>query len=271
VKRLLVLAAIFALSACTTQNMAKLANPNGIANGGDSGLPCEVQSFLETNCWQCHGAMPTGGAPMPLMTLADLQAPAMTVPAESTGQLSVARMSDAQSPMPPGGILDPTVRATLENWVAGGMQAGSCQLPGTDPYGTPSVCTSGQTDSSRRESSTMLPGEACISCHQTNDGPRFAIAGTVYPTAHEPDDCVGASSGIQVVITDANNQVTTLTTNQAGNFYSRTRLGLALPYHAKVVSAGKERAMSAAQTSGDCNSCHTEQGANQAPGRVMAP
>jgi predicted CXXCH cytochrome family protein len=29
--------------------------------------------------------------------------------------------------------------------------------------------------------------------------------------------------------------------------------------------------MSGAVTAGDCNSCHTEQGANGAPGRIMAP
>ena len=38
----------------------------------------------------------------------------------------------------------------------------------------------------------MRPGHACIACHQANDGPDFAIAGTVYATAHEPDNCNGA-------------------------------------------------------------------------------
>ena len=32
-----------------------------------------------------------------------------------------------------------------------------------------------------------------------------------------------------------------------------------------------ERAMVAAQTSGDCNSCHTLAGTNGAPGRIMLP
>ena len=35
---------------------------------------------------------------------------------------------------------------------------------------------------------------------------------------------------------------------------------IALPFHAKVVVGTKERAMVAAQKSGDCNSCHTEKG-----------
>jgi hypothetical protein len=34
---------------------------------------------------------------------------------------------------------------------------------------------------------------------------------------------------------------------------------------------GKERAMVAAQTDGDCNKCHSEHGASLAPGRIMLP
>jgi hypothetical protein len=96
------------------------------------------------------------------------------------------------------------------------------------------------------------------------------LAGTVYPTAHEPIDCNGTSvSGATVVVTDAANRVITMNVNAVGNFYTQTQL--ALPFHAKVVYQGRERAMSAAQTSGDCNGCHTESGAMSAPGRIMLP
>lgn len=44
-----------------------------------------------------------------------------------------------------------------------------------------------------------------------------------------------------------------------------------VPFRAKVVAGGKERAMGREQSTGDCNSCHTEQGANGAPGRIMLP
>ncbi len=40
---------------------------------------------------------------------------------------------------------------------------------------------------------------------------------------------------------------------------------------AKVKQNGKERAMQAAQMSGDCNSCHTQDGLMSAPGRIVAP
>jgi hypothetical protein len=46
---------------------------------------------------------------------------------------------------------------------------------------------------------------------------------------------------------------------------------------AKVVSMGRERAMIESQTSGDCNSCHTQNGTTpvgatmKAPGRIVLP
>ena len=44
-----------------------------------------------------------------------------------------------------------------------------------------------------RGSADMNPGRACITCHSTMNGPSLTIAGTVYPTAHEPDLCNGAN------------------------------------------------------------------------------
>jgi hypothetical protein len=38
-----------------------------------------------------------------------------------------------------------------------------------------------------------------------------------------------------------------------------------------VTYMGRERAMVTMQTSGDCNSCHTQNGANAAPGRIVLP
>jgi hypothetical protein len=44
-----------------------------------------------------------------------------------------------------------------------------------------------------------------------------------------------------------------------------------VPYTARVKANGKVNAMAAAQTNGDCNSCHTAAGAEGAPGRVLFP
>lgn len=153
-----------------------------------------------------------------------------------------------------------------------GDDAGSSSAGGDNPYDTPVTCTSGTSwTRGNRGSSSMHPGDACIACHQTTGGeaPSFTVAGTVYPSAHEPNDCNGAS-GAKVVITDSKGQTLTLTTNAAGSF-AQSNSTFTPPYHAKVTYDGKERAMSAAQTSGDCNGCHTETGANGAPGRIMLP
>lgn len=118
----------------------------------------------------------------------------------------------------------------------------------------------------------MHPGRACITCHSAYDGPSFAIGGTVYPTAHEPDDCQSPSTaGAQVIITDATGRELVLEVNEAGNFRSRESDAVVMPIRAKVVFEGRERVMFGERMTGDCNSCHTQAGANGAPGRILAP
>ena len=117
----------------------------------------------------------------------------------------------------------------------------------------------------------MAPGHACMSCHTgQGEAPHFYLAGTVYPSAHEPNDCQSTGvSGTTVEITDANGQVTSLSVGASGNFHSSQ--AIAAPYSAKLVFQGRERAMGSHQQSGDCNSCHTQAGANGAPGRLLLP
>jgi mono/diheme cytochrome c family protein len=118
----------------------------------------------------------------------------------------------------------------------------------------------------------MHPGRACITCHSTYDGPSFAIGGTVYSTAHEPDDCESPSTaGAQVIITDATGRELVLEVNEAGNFRSRESDAMAMPIRAKVVYEGRERVMFGERMTGDCNACHTQNGENGAPGRILAP
>jgi hypothetical protein len=150
----------------------------------------------------------------------------------------------------------------------GGGTTGGSGGSGGDPFGGASVCTSKMTWKSG-EGASMRPGEACIACHATNRGPDFSIAGTVYPTGHEPNDCNGKGN-VTVVITDAKGTTHNLMANSVGNFtFTGT---LPTPYTAKVMtSSGAVRAMTTAQTVGDCNSCHTEKGTNSAPGRIVSP
>src|SRR5947208_3602125 len=156
----------------------------------------------------------------------------------------------------------------------GGTGGGAAGRGGTggDPFSVAAKCTSGTMwTQANRGSADMNPGRACISCHSTMNGPALTIAGTVYPTAHEPDLCNGAngSNGARVVITGADGQTQTLTPGASGNFNSRT--AVKTPFKAKVTYMGRERAMASSQTSGDCNGCHTQNGANSAPGRILLP
>lgn len=140
---------------------------------------------------------------------------------------------------------------------------------------TGKVCTSNKTWSGGdRGSVYMHPGRACIDCHAQTGGPdNFTFAGTVFPTVHEPDDCNGVDgtqTGLKVVVTGADGTVVKATVNAAGNFYQTTKF--TKPFTAKLVDQnGNERAMCIQQTKTDCNSCHTQTGANDAPGRIVAP
>lgn len=79
--------------------------------------------------------------------------------------------------------------------------------------------------------------------------------------------------GAQVSILDASGNVRlTLPVGQNGNFSLRDGRGtLANPFTAKITAGGRERSMTTPQTSGDCNSCHTADGAEGAPGRILLP
>jgi hypothetical protein len=156
----------------------------------------------------------------------------------------------------------------------GGSDAGNGTGSGSgsssnDPLDAAPTCTSGTYYvAAGAGSPTMHPGDACIACHaqQNGEAPSFTLAGTVYPTGHEPDDCDGLDGTAQVVVTDANSAVYTLTPNAVGNFY--TTAAVAFPITAKVIEGGTERDMTTPQTIGDCNGCHTQSGANGAPGRI---
>jgi len=273
----------------------------GAGTGGapvtqSDGLPCDVRTLMMNRCWSCHGTVPSGGAPMSLVTYADLTAPGRSNPAMTAAQLSLSRMQNTAAPMPPAPAARATTAeiATMQSWSNMGFPMGSCGATdggtdsgtkpdsGTDsgtkpdsgtvgdPLNASPICTSNKMWSGGNSgSSSMNPGLACINCHSSNGAPRFTISGTVYPTGHEPDRCNGFSGAAQIVITGADGKSTTLTPNTAGNFYSTATI--AKPFQAKVVYQGRERAMGGAQTSGDCNSCHTQSGTMSAPGRIVLP
>lgn len=109
---------------------------------------------------------------------------------------------------------------------------------------------------------TMLPGSACMTCHRA-----FTAAGTVF--ARAASACDGArASGARVELLDRAGRVAvTMTTNAAGNFY--TRQAIPSPYTARVTAAdGTTRTMSTPQTNGSCAHCHRLPSVEGTTGRV---
>lgn len=254
----------------------------GAGTGANTGLPCDIQQLLENRCIGCH----LGPSPVALLTYDNLLKPSAAVPGKNLAQVSVDRMKNTASPMPPAPAVAPTAAeiATFEAWVTAGTPKGVVCTPpagdagadgGTVPtgtnYNTPTVCTSNTTwNQGNQGSSRMRPGGACITCHTMRGGPAYTVAGTVYPTAHEPNDCNGTNNAaMTVIVTDKNGVITNIPVNTAGNFFSRA--AVAPPFFVKVSNGTKTRAMAGALTAGDCNTCHTLAGVNGAPGRVMAP
>lgn len=242
-------------------------------------MPCAVASVLAESCTSCHGTPPRRGAKTSLSTREALLAHAPSDPSASLGELVVARMKDAQKPMPESGLLPADKVAIVSDWVAKGMPEGTCEEldARADPFwDQPEVCTNGPAPRIR-EGENMDPGMACNDCHTRERERTYPFAGTVYPTPHEPDRCYGtngAVDGAKIVASDlAGNVLATVNVNRAGNFLARTRI--TVPYVVKVVQNGKERAMKGTleptARGGDCNLCHTTNGAEDAPGRIVVP
>src|ERR1051325_199188 len=243
------------------------------------GLPCDVKAILSDHCQTCHGATLAGGAPIHLVTYGDLVATNRDGVTEAQRALDRMRNTAAQMPPPPATTVSGAEITAFQSWVMAGTPSGDCTGGGKGPFDGPVVCTSGtHWTGGSEESPLMHPGRACIACHASPGGgsiapregtpPLFRVAGTVYPTGHEPDECFGATTAT-VEVTDATGAVTRLSVNAAGNFFSLA--ALPAPIHVAVTAGGKRRAMSASPPTGDCNSCHTQDGANLAPGRIALP
>lgn len=86
----------------------------------DELLPCDVSTVLEASCQSCHGNPTSSGAPMALVTFADLHAPAPSDPSRRVYQRVGARIHAATRPMPPPPypLLDGVDLLTLDHWTA---------------------------------------------------------------------------------------------------------------------------------------------------------
>jgi predicted CxxxxCH...CXXCH cytochrome family protein len=116
-----------------------------------AGVPCDVQTVLNTKCLQCHGSPPTPGALVSLSTVADLLAPSKQSPSQNEAQWSITRMQSATSPMPPASFhVTPTASdiAAFQAW-AGANWQGSCGDAGAPPPPATLTCTSCHGDPTR--------------------------------------------------------------------------------------------------------------------------
>lgn len=246
--------------------------------GGGSGsntssldLPCDVAAFLSSKCVSCHGP---SSSSVNLMTREAFLAPS-SVTNQTRGQAAVARLASVLSPMPPTYAPAATSAeiAAFSAWVDAGMPAGSCA--GFDAGVPEPTCASNSFWSrGNKESPAMNPGVACLACHAISGeaDKNYAFSGTVFPSLHEQNLCNAMPpSGIRVEIYDKNGAlVLTMTPDPtSGNFHSNVTVTVALPYTARVVSNAGVLEMTQPQMSGDCNGCHTVQGASGASGRIV--
>lgn len=249
-------------------------------SGLATGLPCDVQGILENRCIACHST----ADPPPLLDYDDLKAPSKKDPAKTMAQAALELMKAKTMPPTPAVPPEEDEIASFEEWVTAGTPKNptACTDPppsgdgGVDagPVDAGPVCTSGKTWTQGNDGSPLMnPGQACNACHQQQGGPNLRIAGTVYPTLREPNNCIGSAPPpqLRVIVTDSRNRRFNMEVNASGNFLTRNGDRPRPPLRAVVTDGVKTRAMAGSVTSGDCNTCHTVNGANNAPGRIMAP
>ena len=102
-------------------------------SSGPSGIPCDVDAVLADNCRACHSSPPRYGAPMSLMTHADLMAPSPSDPSLRVVDVIPTRLDDPVKPMPPSGELPAADRQLLMDWLAAGAPAHTGPECGTKP------------------------------------------------------------------------------------------------------------------------------------------
>ncbi len=136
-----------ALGACGGGSDTQSGGSGTTSSGGSGGsggagtggsLPCDVDAILDANCRSCHAASPIYGAPMPLVTSADLHAALKSDPSKKVFEQIAVRIHDDKVPMPPApnARLSDADAAVMDAWIAAGAPDGAGGCGGTGGGGT---------------------------------------------------------------------------------------------------------------------------------------
>jgi mono/diheme cytochrome c family protein len=136
--------------------------PSAAPSVGFGSLPCAVDNVLKTSCQSCHGVMPIGGAPMALVTYADLLKPSATQPSRKVYEVVKDRIHDSKRPMPPVDTLKPADVAAIDAWASEGAKS----APASDATSCMPSQPSSQWEGARaldgsRGKLSAGPGETC--------------------------------------------------------------------------------------------------------------
>jgi hypothetical protein len=187
----------------------------------------------------------------------------MEDPTKNEAQLSLARMQNAASPMPPGSLPPAADVTTLQNWINAGYPMGSCGSGGDGGGGPPpatNAFTGAPPYAAQTGQQTHNAGRDCLQCHGGGggDADQFDFGGTVYDGNGNP--VVGA----EVRLVDTNGNATSVYSSSTGTFYKKGN-GFAAPAHIGVRSASatmdmitalQSTAQGPASTGGACSACH---------------
>lgn len=165
----------------------------GVGGGfaGDAGaFACDIQPVIKRRCLDCHSNPVKFGAPMPLVTYQDTQAPSAAFPGQRVFQRMAVRVADSVAPMPqaPNPRLTAAEIQAFASWSAGGGALGSCMAPdgGAMDAGMPDAgnddCPPGSTELKIVAPAFSIPGATdhyqCFATTISLPGKRHVIKAT---------------------------------------------------------------------------------------------
>ncbi len=280
------------VGSCEPVDAGGTGGGSGYDGGELTGLPCEVAAVVASRCVDCHGPVPSGGAPITLLSRDDFLLPSTVDPNQNYGQRSATRMQATTDMMPPAANAPQSDIDAMVAWVNAGMPAGSCaQIDAGKVWPPDPTCFSNSmklapVPGNDHASSSMAPGWACISCHTganfngqnpgglSADGDIRTFMGTVFAAPHEKDLCAPAlpvTGKVQILDAVSDTVLLQMNFGTGGNFYGNLNSRPATWRARVITSTGKTRTMQGPQSNGDCNTCHTVSGAEDAPGRIYLP